>query len=106
MSPQPALAVAPRPAVCDESRGVDRPASAATRRRLLFLITQFDTGGAQAQVLLRMAHLDATRYDVTLCLLTSRAGYLLDRVRERGIRVIHAGLDEQPTVYRKLVRMR
>lgn len=106
VSPQPALAVAPRPAVCDESRGVDRPASAATRRRLLFLITQFDTGGAQAQVLLRMAHLDATRYDVTLCLLTSRAGYLLDRVRERGIRVIHAGLDEQPTVYRKLVRMR
>jgi glycosyltransferase involved in cell wall biosynthesis len=87
----------------------DRRAGAAApelRRRLLFLITQFDTGGAQAQLLLRMAHLDPARYDVTLCLLTSRAGYLLERVRARGIRVIHAGLDQQPTTYRRLVRMR
>ncbi|HEY8536375.1 MAG TPA: glycosyltransferase [Vicinamibacterales bacterium] len=106
MNPQSALAVATTPAVREQPPVPGPSVAPETRRRLLFLITQFDTGGAQAQVLLRMAHLDPARYDVTLCLLTSRAGYLLDRVRARGIRVIHAGLDQQPTVYRKLARMR
>ncbi len=106
MSPQSALAVAPTASVCDEQAGTHRSPSSEARRRLLFLITQFDTGGAQSQALLRMAHLDPARYDVTLCLLTSRAGYLLERVRASGIRVIHAGLDQQATVYRKLARIR
>lgn len=84
----------------------ERRTGGARVQRLLFLITQFDTGGAQAQALLRLSHLDASRYDVTLCVLTAQVGYLLDRVRARGIRVIVAGLEQIPTPYGKLQRLR
>jgi glycosyltransferase involved in cell wall biosynthesis len=83
----------------------DRRTGAARRQRLLFLVTQFETGGAQAQALLRLSHLDPSRYDVTLCVLTSVSGYLLDRVKANGIRVIRAGLDLTPTLYSKLRRL-
>lgn len=89
-----------------EANRVALQPAAGVKRKLLFLITQFDTGGAQAQLLLRLQHIDRSQYDVTLCLLTNRAGFLLERVRALGIRVVCAHLEQRPTTYARLAHLR
>ena len=87
----------------DEYTGARQDAAA---RRLLYLITQFDTGGAQAQLLRRLTHLDRRRFDVTVCVLTRQSGFLLDKVRRLGVRVIGAELERLPNLHSRLRRLR
>lgn len=62
--------------------------------RILFLITQFDTGGVQFQLYLRLRHLDAKRFDARVLVLTGGNSYLLDKVKALGVPVDVLHLDD------------
>ena len=66
----------------------------ARRVRILFLITQFDTGGVQFQLYLRLRHLDPQRFDARVLVLTGGTSYLLDKVRALGVPVEILHLDD------------
>jgi glycosyltransferase involved in cell wall biosynthesis len=66
----------------------------ARRIRILFLITQFDTGGVQFQLYLRLRHLDARQFDARVLVLTGGSSYLLDKVRALGVPVDVLHLDD------------
>jgi glycosyltransferase involved in cell wall biosynthesis len=69
-------------------------APAARRIRILFLITQFDTGGVQFQLYLRLRHLDPRRFDARVIVLTGGTSYLLDKVKALGVPVDVLHLDD------------
>ena len=66
----------------------------ARRVRILFLITQFDTGGVQFQLYLRLRHLDPQRFDARVLVLTGGTSYLLDKVKALGVPVDVLHLDD------------
>ena len=77
-----------------------------SRTRLLFVITQFDTGGVQFQLWLRLTHLDPSRYDCRVAVLTGGESYLLDRVRGLGVPVDMLHIDTDRALWRRVRRVR
>jgi glycosyltransferase involved in cell wall biosynthesis len=73
--------------------------------RLLFLIAQFDTGGVQFQLYLRLKYLDPTQFRCHVCVLTSGNSYLVDKIRELGVTVDFLHIDEEKSQYRRVARI-
>lgn len=79
----------------------------AERTRILFIIAQFDTGGVQFQLLLRLKHLDPARYDCRVAVLTGDgSSYLLDRVRALNVQVEFLHVEEERALWRRVGRIR
>jgi glycosyltransferase involved in cell wall biosynthesis len=76
------------------------------RIRVVFVITQFDTGGVQFQLWLRLKHLDLERYDCRVAVLTDGSSYLLDRVRSLGVPVDFLHIDAERALWRRVGTIR
>lgn len=74
----------------------------ARRQRLLFLITQLDTGGVQFQLYLRLRHLDRAAFDCHVGVLTDGQSYLVDKIRELGVPVTFLHIDREPGLWRRV----
>jgi glycosyltransferase involved in cell wall biosynthesis len=68
----------------------------------VFVITQFDTGGVQFQLWLRLKHLDPERYDCHVAVLANGSSYLLDRVRALGVPVDFLHIDVERALWRRV----
>jgi glycosyltransferase involved in cell wall biosynthesis len=77
----------------------------ARRLRVLFVIAQFDTGGVQHQVWLRLRHLDPATYECCVAVLTGGNSHLLDRVRALGVRVDFLRVDEERSLWGRVARI-
>lgn len=75
------------------------------RTRIVFLITQFETGGVQAQLHLRLQHLDPEKFDCRLVVLSSGTSHFLDDLIRRGIAVDILRIDHEPTLWRRVRRL-
>lgn len=76
------------------------------RIRVVFVITQFDTGGVQFQLWLRLKHLDPKRYDCRVAVLTHGSSYMLDRVRSLGVPVDFLHIDSERALWRRVGTIR
>lgn len=70
--------------------------------RIVFLITQFEAGGAQSQLALRLQNIDLTRFDCRVALLTDVTSHLLDTVLSLGIPVDILHVDREATLWRRV----
>ncbi len=78
---------------------VTRP---ARRQRLLFLISQLDTGGVQFQLYLRLQQLDRSAFDCHVGVLTDGQSYLVDKIRNIGVPVTFLHIDREPGLWRRV----
>jgi len=92
--PEPEVGLEP------ESAGLAAPL------RILFLIAQFDTGGVQFQLYLRLKYLDLMRFRCRVFVLTSGNSYLVDKIRELGVTVDFLHIDEERSHYHRVARIR
>jgi glycosyltransferase involved in cell wall biosynthesis len=76
------------------------------RIRVVFVITQFDTGGVQFQLWLRLRHLDPARYDCRVAVLTHGSSYLLDRVQALGVPVDFLHIEHERALWRRVAAVR
>ncbi len=78
----------------------------SARIRVVFVITQFDTGGVQFQLWLRLKHLDRERYDCRVAVLTHGSSYLLDRVHALGVPVDFLHIEHERVLWRRVATVR
>jgi glycosyltransferase involved in cell wall biosynthesis len=76
------------------------------RIRVVFVITQFHTGGVQFQLWLRLKHLNPERYDCRVAVLTDGDSYLLERVRALGVPVDFLHVDSERALWRRVRTIR
>ncbi len=85
-----------------------KPGRAASRVRLLFVTNALNAGGAEQFIALHLAHIDRSRYDVSVAMLHAPAGASIeDQVRKLDVPIsdLREGKRPDPRVVPRLVRL-